>query len=267
MRNKKIIFLGSGFMAGAIVCGMSKNKTADMKNVYILGSAHPEKAKALADKYGANAAKPEDIADADIVIFAFKPQNFDAALEQYRQYFNEKQLFLSILAGTKCDALERVTQRARVVRTMPNLALSVGLAATGYCLGKNATEEDAEICEAVFAPLGVIRRVGESEISGVTGVSGSGPAYFYYLAEAMAEAAVKDGMDEKTAEMLAVQTLIGAAKLISDAKESPAEMRRRITSKGGTTEAAIRAMTEAGFFSAVEKGYTACKKRSDELGK
>lgn len=267
MINKRIIFIGSGFMASAIVCGLYKNKTVDMKNVFILGSAHPEKAKALAEEYGANAARPEDIKDADIVIFAFKPQDLDNALSQYKKYFSEKQLFISILAGTKCDTLERVTQNARIIRTMPNLALSVGLAATGYCLGKNATEYDGAICEEIFAPLGVICRVDESEMSGVTAVSGSGPAYFYYLAEAMAAAAVKDGMDDKKAEMLAVQTLIGAAKLISDSGESPAEMRRRITSKGGTTEAAIRAMTEADFFSAVEKGYAACKKRSDEMGK
>lgn len=252
-------------MASAIVRGMYEKNIADMKNIYVL-APHPEKVQTLVQKYGVNAATAEDIKGADIVIFAFKPQNFDGAKAEYRKYFNSDQLFISILAGTETARLENVTENARVVRTMPNLALSAGASATGYCLGKNATGDDARTCEDIFSPLGVCVRVPEDKMSDVTALSGSGIAYFCLLAESMSDFAVKEGVDEKTAKELAAWALIGAAKLLREG-DGPAEIRRRVTSKGGTTEAAIAAMTDAGFISAVAKGYAACKKRSEELGK
>ena len=265
MINQNIIVLGSGFMASAIVRGMYENKIADMKKVYVM-APHPEKVRILSQKYRVNVANTEDIEKAQIVILAFKPQNFDEAAAQYKKYFNSNQLFISILAGTKTERLESLTENARVIRTMPNLALAVSASATGYCLGKNATEEDARVCESIFSPLGVCARVEEDKMSDVTALSGSGIAYFCYLAEAMSGFAQKEGIDEKTAKELSAWALIGAAKLLCE-KDDPAEIRRKVTSKGGTTEAAIGAMTDGGFISAVEKGYAACKKRSLELGK
>ena len=265
LKNAKIMFLGSGYMAGALIRGMIEKELAPPAHIFVKGGAHPEKVSALAEQYEIQIAQEEDIRDADLVVLAFKPQNFKDAMRVYAPYFSPETTVFSILAGIPCTSIEQAISGCPVVRLMPNLALSVGLSATGYCLGRYASESDAAAAQELFGALGAAAQVEEAEMSAVTAVSGSGPAYFYYLAEAMIDAAVKDGMAEDAAKELAVQTMIGAARLIADSGDEPAQMRAKITSKGGTTEAAIRAMTETGFPLAVERGYAACKARSDEL--
>ncbi|MCI8331256.1 MAG: pyrroline-5-carboxylate reductase [Clostridiales bacterium] len=264
--NQKIIFLGDGNMAGAMIRGIVEKKIMRPEQVMVLGLAGSQKVEELVGQYGVKAAGKEDIAEADLVFLAFKPQDLAAAMADYQPFLREGQTILSILAGISCQTIESYANGAAVVRFMPNLALCVGLSATAFCLGQAAGQAQADIAQALFAPLGVVVQVNEEQMSGVTAVSGSGPAYFYALTEAMAAAAVRDGMEAESAERLAVQTLIGAAKLIADAGVGPEVMRQRITSKGGTTAAALAAMEQAGFYETVEKGYLACRDRSDELG-
>ena len=265
--DKKIAFIGTGFMAGAMIGGLVRAGKVAAENIFAVNPVDRDSAEALADKYGVINGKPEDIEKADVVMFAVKPQDFDTACEMYIDFFTEDKLYLSIMAGISTEKLENKLSGARTVRLMPNLALSVGKSATVYALGKNAVEEDASLTEELFSVMGIIHRVDENMISAVTALSGSGPAYFYLLAEEMAKSAAADGMDPELAETLAVQTLVGTAELISQSKESPREMRRRITSKKGTTEAAVDAMLESGFADTVAKGYMAARLRSDELGK
>ncbi|MCI8589144.1 MAG: pyrroline-5-carboxylate reductase [Clostridiales bacterium] len=266
LNNQRIIFLGDGNMAGAMIRGIVEKKIMAPGQVKVLGLAGSQKVEELVAQYGIGAGQKEDIAQADLIFLAFKPQDLASAMADYSLYFREGQTILSILAGISCQAIEAYANGAAVVRFMPNLALCVGLSATAFCLGRAAGNTQADIARALFAPLGVVVQVNENQMSAVTAVSGSGPAYFYALTEAMAAAAVRDGMDPEAAERLAVQTLIGAAKLIADSGVGPAVMRERITSKGGTTAAALAAMEKAGFYETVEKGYIACRDRSDELG-
>ncbi len=263
----KTAFLGSGFIAGAMVAGLTGSGAVPCGNITVINPGNQSTAGALSEKYGVINGRPEDILSSDIVFFCVRPQNCREALEQYGKYFDAGKLYVSVMAGITTGTLEEAIPGARVVRAMPNLGMTVGKSATGYALGKNASEEDGKLAEELFGPLGITEKVDESLISAVTALSGSGPAYFYLLTDAMAEAAVRDGMDRETAERLALQTFFGAACLMEKNGKSAKEMVSRVASRGGTTEAGISAMAEAGFRESVEKGYLAARKRSDELGK
>lgn len=265
--NSKIAFIGAGFMAGAMIDGILSGDVADKANIYVINEAFPNLAAEAAEKYGVNHGKPSDIADCEIVVFGVKPQVFPEAVEMYGEYFTSDKLYLSIMAGISTETLEEATHLGRVVRLMPNMPLSVRQSSTVYVLGKNCGEAEAEVTEAMFAPLGIIKRVEENMISAVTALSGSGPAYFCRLTEAMAKAAVELGMDESLAHELAVQTLIGTAETIKETGVDPATLRIRVTSKKGTTEAALNAMTDTGFDESVAAALVAARMRSDELGK
>lgn len=264
--DKKIAFIGSGFMAGAMISGIVKGGVCDAENIYVINEAFPESAEEAVKKYGVVHGKPSDIANCDVVVFGVKPQIFPEAVEMYGEYLTSDKLYLSIMAGISTGKLESILGGARVVRLMPNMPLSVGCSATVYVLGSASGEAEAEITEAIFAPLGIIKRVSEDEISAVTALSGSGPAYFCRMAEAMTEAGINMGLDPSLAAELAVQTLVGTAETIKVLGITPAELRVRVTSKKGTTEAALNAMTENDFEGIIETAMNASKNRSDELG-
>lgn len=263
----RLAFIGSGFMAQAMLGGLVRSGTVPPAHIGVVNPVDPDTCARLSREYGVLAAEPEWLREADVIFFAIKPQTFPEACQMYGAYFTADKLYLTIMAGVSCAAVEAAAHDAAVVRLMPNLALSVQKSATAFCLGKNAGEGAAALARALFSPLGVVERLPEEQLSAVTALSGSGPAYFYLLCEAMIESAAADGMRRETARALAAQTLAGAAALIEASGESPAEMRRRVTSKKGTTEAGIAAMEAAGFSKAVAAGYLAARRRADELGK
>ncbi len=265
--NTKIAFIGSGCMAGAMMRGIISAGVFPPEHVIAINEAYPESAEECAASCGCVHGKPDDIESCDIVVFGVKPQVFREALEMYGSRFTRDKLYLSIMAGVSTSTLERKLGTGRVIRFMPNLALSVGASATVYATGTGADSSDAETAEEIFSPMGLIRRVDEDMISAVTALSGSGPAYFCLLAEAMADAAIRSGMDPDAARELSVQTLIGTAEILKTTGMSPSELRVRVTSKKGTTEAALNAMADADFAGAVSAGFEAARLRSEELGR
>ena len=267
MLTVKIAFIGSGFMARGAIRGLVESGTVAPENILVVNEADTAGRDEAAALYGVTPAEPCAIAGADTVFFAVKPQTFEQVCTDYGEYFTPDKVYMTIMAGISCERIAAGVGGGRVIRFMPNLALSVGLSATAFALGKGCADTERALARAIFEPLGEVVEVDEGEMSAVTALSGSGPAYFCYLCEGMIAAAVADGMDKAKAQALAVQTLIGTAKLIEDSGETPEEMRRRITSKKGTTEAAIKAMTDAAFPEAIAKGYLAARTRSDELGK
>lgn len=261
-----VAVIGSGFMASAFVAGLVDTGTLSGENITVINPAEPESRDRLCGLYGCVAGDAADVAGKSAVLFAVKPQTFGEAAQMYGDYIGDA-LVLSIMAGIRTDTLTDALGGRRVVRFMPNLALSRKKSATAYCLGRNAVEADAETAERLFSPLGVTVRVEEEQMDGVTALSGSGPAYICRLLEGMIGAAVADGFDEDSARSLAVQTLVGTAALLEDGSVGPAALRGRITSKGGTTAAALGAMDETGFDGAVFAAYLAAKRRAEELSK
>ncbi|MBR4661249.1 MAG: pyrroline-5-carboxylate reductase [Clostridia bacterium] len=265
MRGNKTAFIGTGFMARAMIGGIVDSGVRSPSDIFTVNPVDRNIAVEVSSLYGVRMGEIGDLRDADVVVWAIKPQQFDEAITMYRDFLAPDKLYLSIMAGITTERLEDAIPGAAVVRLMPNLALSVKKSATAYAPGKSATEDDCALVEEFFSVLGTVQRVDEEMISSVTALSGSGPAYFCLLTEKLAEAAKTEGMDEATADALALSTLVGTAKLLSGGEVTPEELRRRVTSKKGTTEAGVNAMLEGGFSEAVAAGFNAARIRSDEL--
>ena len=265
LKKAKVVFLGDGFMASAIIDGMVQSEAYPRENIYVKGII-PEKTAALCEKYGVNLAEDTDVSTADIVVLAFKPQGLPEAAQVYAPLISEGVTVISILAGITISSLEKLFAGKKIVRVMPNLALSVGAGASGYALGTLADGSDALATEAMFGGTGITARVEEEKLADIMALSGSGPAYFCLMCEELMRYAEESGLEPETARRFAVQTLLGAAKL-SSVENDPAGVRARITSPGGTTGAAICAMQEAGIADIIEKGYDACKRRGEELAR
>lgn len=261
-----VAVIGSGFMARSFIGGLISTGTVSPDGITVVNPVDPEGRDRLARDLGCAAGEPSDLAGKTAVLYAIKPQSFGEAPSMYREYIGEGTLVMSIMAGVSSASVSSALGGRRVVRFMPNMAMSELEGATAYALGATASDADARLAELLFRPLGLVVRVDEAQMSDVTALSGSGPAYFCRLCEAMTSAAVENGFDPEAAEQLAVQTLIGTAALLKSTGISPAELRERITSKGGTTYAALRAMDAADFDGATSSAYNAAKKRSDELG-
>ena len=156
---------------------------------------------------------------------------------------------------------------ARVIRVMPNTPMLVGLGASAVAAGTHATERDLDMIEALFATGSMTVRVQEKMMDAVTGLSGSGPAYLFYLVEAMMDAGIAEGFTPEQARALSVRTVLGASKMLEECSDSPQELRRRVTSPNGTTQAAIEAMDAAGVKSHIAAAVRRAAERSRELGK
>ncbi|MBR6915271.1 MAG: pyrroline-5-carboxylate reductase [Clostridia bacterium] len=266
-RGNVTAFIGTGFMARAMIGGIVGAGVRSPGEIFTVNPVDPESAAEVSSIYGVRMGEIGDLRAADVVVFAIKPQQFREAKEMYREFLTPDKLYLSIMAGITTEKLEGAIPGAAVVRLMPNLALSVGKSSTAYAPGRYASDDDCKLVEELFSVLGTVIRVGEEMISSVTALSGSGPAYFCLLTEKLADAAKAQGMDPATADALALSTLIGTAKLLSGSDTTPEELRRRVTSKKGTTEAGVGAMLAAGFEKAVADGFNAARIRSDELSK
>lgn len=260
----KIAFIGSGSMARAIIAGLVRTGTPG-DDILVVNPNNPTSCGEVHALYGTVTAPAESVAEAGTVVIAVKPQSFTAAYPVYAPHVKPGTLVVSIMAGIPTAAVEAAFPGARVVRVMPNLALAVGYGAAGVAPGASATEADVRSVIDIFSPGGVAVAVTESQIDDVAALSGSGAAYIYYMVENLRDAAIEAGIAPDTAAMLARQTLLGAARQLELEDVPPEELRRRITSKKGTTEAAINALDEHGFPAAVRACYNANKRRSREL--
>ena len=270
MENGKIGFIGIGNMASAIIGGILSTNALSLDQICMY-NPHPEKMQRFAEAgcvpCGSIAALSEKCS---VIFLCIKPQVFPEVLRELKPAVANKKesdvLFVSIAAGVTLARLEGLLGSARkIVRVMPNLALAVGYGAAGVAPGATACDRDVQDVIAIFSPGGAAVAVTEAQIDDVAALSGSGAAYIYYMVENLRDAAIEAGIAPDTAAMLAKQTLLGAAKQLELEDEPPEELRRRITSKKGTTEAAINALDEHGFPEAVRACYNANKRRSREL--
>jgi pyrroline-5-carboxylate reductase len=261
-------FLGFGNMGGAILKGLLKAGTLLPENAVIY-DIDADKAAAAAELGVKWATSPEELAAAsDIVMLAVKPQTMADALGQIKPALNPRTLVISIAAGISIGFLQgRLGNEFRVVRVMPNTPALVSAGAAGIALSENCTPTDAAVTRAIFNAVGIAERVPESMIDAVTALSGSGPAYFFYMIECLVNAAVAEGLEPAQAARLAAQTMYGAAKLLIETQEPAAVLRERVTSKGGTTFAALEAFRAGNFEQLIAAGVRAAVARAKELGK
>jgi pyrroline-5-carboxylate reductase len=268
MRNERLGFIGAGQMAEAIARGVLAAEVFPPSGLAASDVAEPR--RRLFGELGIRATERnlDIVPECDVLLVAVKPQNLDGLLKEIGPHLRKKHLLITICAGCATGLFEAATDEpVRVVRAMPNLPVKVRLGATALCSGRNATEADLELAHEIFSAVGHVVVIAEKLMDAVTALSGSGPAYFDYLIEAMVEAACREGMPEPVARALAVQTAHGAAEMIIADNLPPGELRRRVTSKAGTTEAAVKKLDELGARNAILEALRAAAERAKELGK
>lgn len=268
-KTKLLYFLGSGNMAAAIGRGLAARPEVALRLGFY--DVTPAKAQALAAEVGGQAAATlAEAAEADVLLLAVKPQNMAELLADLAPLIKPGQLILTIAAGLPLAWYEqRLPAGLAMVRAMPNTSASVGAAITGLMAGALASAADKRLAEQVFAAVGEYLWLDEQEVHALTALSGSGPAYYYYFTEALAAAGEALGLSAGTAQALARQTAIGVGRLLEAQPEvSPAELRRQVTSKGGTTAAALQVfMAENALPELVNNACRACAQRSEEMGR
>ena len=208
----------------------------------------------------------EILAGKDVVVVAVKPRDVHHLLEQIRFSVHEDQVVLSLAAGVPTTVYEKVLGAIPVVRAMPNTPAIVREGITGLAGGAHATAAALDMTERILAAVGRVTRLDENLLDAVTAISGTGPAYAFLLAEALTEAAIREGLPRDVAELLVHQTIKGAGHLLVDTERSPFELRSEVTSPGGTTAAAMHILEERGFRALIEDAVRAAAQRSRELG-
>lgn len=268
MPDKKIGVIGTGNMGSAIVQGVLRAGLFAPNEVVVCDAVR-EKAEKLSRDLNVLLAQSaaKTAAEACIAVIAVKPQTMEELLDDVRTAVTPSHLIISIAAGIPTAFIEkRLPAGSRVVRVMPNTPALVGAGATAVCPGAHATDEDMRAAERIFAGVGEVYRFPESLMDAVTAVSGSGPAYLFYFAECLSEAAVHNGLPQEQAVALVTQTLFGASKLLMESKEQAAALRAKVTSPGGTTEAALNAFSQRGFKDLVAAAVRSATERARELG-
>ena len=263
-----IAFLGSGNMATAFAEGLLA-KNAVTQSALRCFSASGKSAAVLAEKTGILEARSlvELLAGADTLVVAFKPQHL-ATADPALANLTAGKLVLSVLAGKKISSLQRVFPQARnIVRTMPNTPGQIGAGITGWCVTAPLSATDRATVETILGALGKAVEVSEAQMDAVTGVSGSGPAYVFEFAAALRDAGVAAGLAPETAQTLAVETLLGAARLLARKNIEPETLRNQVTSPNGTTFAGLQRMAARDFRGLVREAVLAAKARSEELSK
>ncbi|CEG28538.1 pyrroline-5-carboxylate reductase [Bacillus sp. B-jedd] len=240
---KKLVFVGAGSMAEAMISGIIANGLIHNQNIWVTNRRDQERLTCIETKYGVRTTydKRELFRDADAVILAMKPKDAVAGLAKILPVLHEQTLVISVLAGLAISSIERLAGRElAVVRAMPNTSAAIGKSATGLAFNAQVTEEQASLAKKLFETVGMAAFVEESQLDAVTGLSGSGPAYIYYLVEAMENSAAEIGLEGHLAKELIIQTLLGAAEMLKTSDKPSRQLRHEVTSPGGTTEAGIR---------------------------
>jgi len=262
-------FVGSGNMAEALIKGIIAAQLYQPKNV-MMADVRAERLELLAAEYNVRPVENNTAltAAADVVVLSIKPQNMDDVLNEIKGTLKRDSLVISIAAGITTTKIAAALGDIPIIRVMPNTPALVGEGASAL-FAKNAGAESMALAMKVFGAVGKAVVVDREElIDAVTAVSGSGPAYFFLLAEEMIKAGEKLGLDEATAKKLVLQTAKGAALLAEQADgrgETAAQLRRKVTSPGGTTEAALKVFAERQFSKLVTQALTAARDRSKEL--
>jgi pyrroline-5-carboxylate reductase len=260
-----IAFIGGGNMATAIVGGLLKQGVAPSQ---LLVVDPTEAARERMASLGARTLAQADasLAQAQVVVWAVKPQQFKEAAQACAAHTSQA-LHYSVMAGLRTADMAKWLGTPRVVRAMPNTPALVGLGMTGLYAGVDVTDEERALVSALVAPTGQSMWLPqEADLDAVTALSGSGPAYVFYVLEAMIAAAEKLGLSSEQGRTLALATLGGATELARQSSDSPATLRQNVTSKGGTTYAAITTLEERGVKAAVMDAIEAAHKRAGELG-
>jgi pyrroline-5-carboxylate reductase len=262
-----IAFIGGGNMASAIIGGLLKSGRRAPSDILVLEPNADQRSRLQRELQVITLEAPGSVLQrASTVVWAIKPQNFKAAAEANLPHIAQALQF-SVMAGIRSDDMAKVLGTERIVRSMPNTPALIGQGIAGLYARPAVTAIERKEIERMLAPTGRTLWVNaEHDLDAVTAMSGSGPAYVFYFVEAMTQAAVEMGLSEEQGKMLALATFQGSSALALASPEPPSVLRERVTSKGGTTHAALTSMDSSGIKPAIVKALKAAQRRAAELG-
>ena len=265
--DRKVAFLGGGRMGEALVSGLIRSGGRSAGEIMVT-SRREDRSRELGESYGIDStlSNADAVAWADVLVLTVKPQDMEVLLSQIREHVTPEQLVVSFAAGIRTSFVEKhLPDGVHVVRVMSNVAVLVDEAMSVVAAGSNAEDRHLEVAEELLGYVGRVIRLKEVHLDAITATSGSGPAYFFLLAEAMIEACILLGLSRDVATELIIQTMLGSAKMLRDTGKHPVVLREMVTSPGGTTIAAIRHLEEAGVRAAFLNAIDAACRRSAEL--
>lgn len=271
--NKKIAFLGAGSMAEALIAGIVKMRATTPGDLWVSNRSNDTQLIRLKEQYGIIPCRDMHtlLADADIVLIAVKPKDVYTVLQQAKSFLKNSMLLISVAAGVSTKSLEAIIENSMpIIRAMPNTSAAVGKSATALSGNDYIKQEDLALAKEIFKTVGMVVYTEEKKMDAVTGLSGSGPAYIYYLIEAMQQSAKQIGLEHEEAQNLIIQTLMGAAEMVHSSDKSPQTLRYEVTSPGGTTEAGIRILEHHGvkeaFIECIKEATLQSERMGRELG-
>lgn len=264
-----IAIVGAGRLGEALLAGLLRSGWVETDQV-VCTARRDVRCEELASTYGVRTTTDnvEAVRGSDVVVIAVKPQSMAELLAQDGTAFNESHTVISVVAGIPCATIEAALPGSvPVVRVMSNVAVQVDEAMSVLSAGTHATEEHLEVAERILEHVGKVLRLPEDHLDSVTALSGSGPAYFALLAEAMIDAGILLGLPRDVSTELILQTMLGTSKMLRDTDLHPVELREMVTSPGGTTIAAIRQLEQSRVRAAFLNAIEAAKLRSEELAR
>lgn len=267
LKNKKISFIGGGNMAQALISGLlAKGILPEYITVSDPNPDNREQMQAKGINTIDSAKNPLDALMADVVVLAVKPQIMSTVLADFSQVL-DKQLIISVAAGLSTDSLTKMLNGYQnIVRAMPNTPAMVQAGATGLYATDSINEQEKQLTTELMGASGLVVWVDDEEqLHAVTAVSGSAPAYFFYFIESVIQGGIDLGLSQEQASALAMQTALGAAKMSISSDDTPEQLRRKVMSPGGTTEAAVHSLQADKVNELIGKAMQACVKRSREM--
>jgi pyrroline-5-carboxylate reductase len=265
--ERRVAILGAGTIGESLLRGLLSGGWRTPEEI-VVTVRDEQRARELEERHGIRAtlSNTEAVSGAALVVIAVKPQDFESLLGEIGGVLTPDQTVLSVAAAIPTASIEsKIAEGVPVVRSMPNRPATVHEGIAGICAGAHAGDEHLRLAEEALSHLGAVVQVPERYMDAVTAVSGSGPAYFALLAEAMIEAGILLGLSREVSTQLVVQTMLGTARLLRDEGIHPVELREQVTSPGGTTIRAIRELELAGVRAAFLNAIQAAMERSREL--
>jgi pyrroline-5-carboxylate reductase len=259
-------FVGAGKMAEAIMASLLKNKRFEAHEIFAC-DIDAQRRKIVKQRLGVNvfSATASFVETVDVVFLAVKPQDLGAAMEPLATQLNANHLVVSIAAGRRLEGLEASLPSARVARVMPNLPCQVSEGMSVYCLGTRTAPSDAQTVERLLSSFGKVLALPEERFDAVTALSGSGPAFFAYMLNAMVEAGVTQGLSRENALLLCEQTMLGTSRLLVETQPDPLRLIRAVASAKGTTAAGLAQLEASEIKEIIARAVQAAAQRSREL--
>ncbi|MCK4905683.1 pyrroline-5-carboxylate reductase [bacterium] len=269
IKNIRIGIIGCGNMGEALLAGLL-NKNVFKKQNITVSEKQKARLKSLKRKYSKISFAENNqslIENSSTIILAIKPQDAESLLKEISPFLTASHLLISIAAGIKISFIEKIVgNKIPVTRVMPNLPALIGKGISAYCVSKKVSQKNGKTVKAILESVGEVLKLKENKLDAVTAISGSGPAYVFYMLETMAEAGIKLGLTKEQAKTLSVQTIVGAIDMIEKG-ECPTNLRQRVTSPKGTTEAALKVLVDSKWKEILIEAIKKAEQRSKELSK